>query len=85
MVLTNFTSILVFVQIILTTFQAIALGLLSEYFVGPKTPESTKNAYLMASTIALAGYLTTLCRTWEFELGLETCEPTLNCLLESLS
>lgn len=60
------------VQIILTTLQAVILGWLSNYFVGPKTPESTKNALLMALTITLAAFIAAVCRTWDIQLGLET-------------
>lgn len=62
------------VQIALTTLQSIILGWLSDYFTGPKTPESTKNAFLMALTITLAGFISAVCRTWELELALETGE-----------
>lgn len=61
-------------QIVLTTLQSVVLGWLSEFFTGPKTPESTKSAYLMALTITLIGFISAVCRTWEMELALETGE-----------
>ena len=45
----------------------------------PKTPESTKNAYLMALVIVMIGFTNAICSAWEYEIGLESGEW---CLLE---
>ena len=61
-------------QITINILQSIILGWLTDYFVNPKTPESTKNAFLMALMIVLIGFGNALCCTWEYDFALQSGE-----------
>lgn len=66
------SSFFLLFQVTINILQSIILGWLTDYFVNPRTPESTKNAFLMALMIVLIGFVNALCCTWEYEFALQS-------------